>query len=305
MSTSPTTKLKTKPSYYSTFPFHAIRTISALSSVVVAGILIFFCIELKNEGYKIPWTFLIVSGLPSGFPSSLLIASKVLAASLFTLIWLLFTLLIHCCGRLSPIFNILLNIPLFLLWLVGAGLLAWGIYGTLSHSCTKVNWGNDDGIMICQEYKALFSFVVFGTLSQIALVVLDVRARITQTRSGTYAKMTDVKLEPYDSTHSHGSSVHDVPYSGNTNNSVYRDEPGWRPGQRTNTNGSNNNSNVDLTRSATLASSRYTDYGDIAGRDGQAQFRMGQFENYHQTQPHQTGYDHGYGNNGNAYGPRY
>lgn len=63
MSNPPTTKLKTKPSYYSPFSFHAVRTISALSSVVVSGILVFFCIELKNEGYKIPWTFLIVSGL--------------------------------------------------------------------------------------------------------------------------------------------------------------------------------------------------------------------------------------------------
>lgn len=156
--------------------------------------------------------------------------------------------------------------------------------------------------MICQEYKALFSFTVFGTISQIAMVVLDVRARVSQTRSGTYAKMNDVKLEPYDSTHSHGNSVHDVPYAGHTNQSMYRDEPGWRPGQRANTNESH--SNVDLARSATVASSRYTDYGDIAGRDGQAQFRMGQFEG-HQTQPHQTGYDPGYGNNGNVYGQRY
>lgn len=235
--------------------------------------------------------------------NAMLINAKVLAASLITLIWLLFTLLIHCCGRLSPIFNMLLNIPLFIVWLCGSGLLAWGIYGTLSHSCTKVNWGNDDGIMVCQEYKALFSFAVFGTISQIALIVLDVRARVKQTRSGTYAKMNDVKLEPYDSTHNHSNSVHDVPYAGHTNDSTYRDEPGWRPGQRTNTNESHGN--VDLNRSATVASSRYTDYGDIAGRDGQAQFRMGQFDSGHYAAPHQTSYDPGYGGNGNMYGPRY
>lgn len=173
-----------------------------------------------------------------------------------------------------------INIPLFLLWLIGLGLLTWGIYGTLSHSCTKVNWGNDDGIMVCQQYKALFSFVVFGTISQIAVIVLDVRARIAQNKRGRYAKMEDVKLEPFDSTHNINSSVHDVPYTAQNNEPTYRDEPGWRPGQRTN------------------------DYGDIAGRDGQAQFRMGQFDQQYEA-PHQTGYDRGYGNNGNVYGPRY
>lgn len=193
----------------------------------------------------------------------------------------------------------LLNIPLLLVWIVGLGLLSWGIYGTLSHSCTKINWGNDDGIMICQEYKALFSFVVFGTISQVAMVVLDVRARIEQTRSGKYVKMDDVKLEPYDSTHSHSNSVHDVPYNGQTNDATHRDEPGWKPGQRTNVNATQ--SNVDLGRSTTMTS-RYNDYGDLAGRDG-AQFRMGQFDG--QYAPSQlTGYDRSYGNNGNPYGPR-
>lgn len=172
------------------------------------------------------------------------------------------------------------NIPLFLLWLIGLGLLTWGIYGTLSHSCTKVNWGNDDGIMVCQQYKALFSFVVFATITQIALIVLDVRARVAQNRRGKYAKMQDVKLEPFDSTQNLNNSVHDVQYTAQNNEPAYRDEPGWRPGQRTN------------------------DYGDIAGRDGQAQFRMGHFDQSY-IQSHQTGYDQGYGNNGNMYGPRY
>lgn len=54
--------MSTKASDYSTFAFHAIRTISALSAIIVAAIMVFFCIELKNDGYKIPWTFLIVSG---------------------------------------------------------------------------------------------------------------------------------------------------------------------------------------------------------------------------------------------------
>lgn len=160
----------------------------------------------------------------------------------------------------------------------------------LSRSCTVTNWGNNDGVNVCQEFKALFSFAIFGALAQIAMVVVDVRARIAQTRSGRYAKMRDstsqVKLMPYDSTHSHrnsvSNSIHDAPYVDPT--TEYRDEPGWRPGQRTNT---------------SLASARVGDYGDIAGGHGQQAVRM---DDYYQPQVQQTGYDGGYGQQGTGYG---
>lgn len=265
---APTIKTKMKPSNYTAKTFHGVRTISAISSMVVTGILVYFCIALKNEGYRIPWTFLIV-----------------LAASILTLICLILTLSIHLCTRLSPLFNLILNVPLLILWTVGLALLGWNIYGTLAHSCTKVNWGNDDGIMICQEYKALFAFVVFGTISQIAMIVVDARARIAQTRSGRYAKMRDstseLKLEPYQSAHavgSTGNSIHDVPYQDTAQH--YRDEPGWRPGQTMNT----------------TASGRYADYdaGDIAGRDGRQAVRMDDYYPSHSQQQH-TGYNGSYG----------
>lgn len=53
-------KTKMKPSSYSAKSFHGVRTVAAVSSIIVTSILVFFCLELKNEGYKIPWTFLIV-----------------------------------------------------------------------------------------------------------------------------------------------------------------------------------------------------------------------------------------------------
>lgn len=64
MSTTSTT-VRTKPSDYKSFSFHAVRTISALCTIIVMAILIFFTIALKTDGYKIPWTFLIVSTSPS------------------------------------------------------------------------------------------------------------------------------------------------------------------------------------------------------------------------------------------------
>lgn len=159
--------------------------------------------------------------------------------------------------RLSPIFNLILNVPLTIGWLVLTGLLGYNIYGTLSHSCTLANWGNDDGTMVCQQYKALFSFVVFAALSQIAMIIVDVRARIAQNRSGKYAQMdstTQLKLEPYDSSLNslnRQASFQDAPFPPTqpqrretfeqqheqftANYEYHDDQPGWRPGQRTET----------------------------------------------------------------------
>lgn len=209
---------------------------------------------------------------------------------------------IHCCFRLSPLFNLILNIPLLIAWVASLGLLGWNIYGTLAHSCSTANWGNSDGINVCQLYKTVFTFVIFGALSQIAMVVVDIRARMAQNRSGKYAKMRDstsqLKLEPYDSTHANAArseervndSVHDLPYT--DANSQYRDqeEVGWRPGQRT-----------MPQRTDTFASSRYSDrtqndYGDLGGRDGRQQVMMNQFghDQYHNQHQQRMGYDNGY-----------
>lgn len=158
--------------------------------------------------------------------------------------------------------------------------------------------------MICQQYKALFSFVVFGAISQIAMIVVDFRARMSQTRSGRYAKMRDntsqVKLEPYNSTHagtgghSQQSSVHDLPYTDASQQYRDQEEVGWRPGQRTNT----------------FASSGHggranNDYGDLGGRGGQ-QVLMNQFGHdlhYAQAPAQGQGYSSGYGHSN--FGHRY
>jgi hypothetical protein len=69
------------------------------------------------------------------------------------------------------------------------GLLGWNVTGTLSHSCSISNWGNDTGIMICNIYKTLFAFVVIGCASSIANIIIDVRVRREQVRQGAYEKM--------------------------------------------------------------------------------------------------------------------
>jgi hypothetical protein len=108
---------------------------------------------------------------------------------------LLLTTLLHTCSFLSPLFNLILNVPLALVWVVGFALLTWNTLGLLTHSCTKVNWESGDGMMICRCYKANYSFVIMGMLSHIAMVIVDIRARRNQTALGRYAQMDKAKNE--------------------------------------------------------------------------------------------------------------
>lgn len=49
-----------KPSDYPPLPFHTIRFITFLSSLVVAIILAVFIYHLHADGYKLPFAFLVV-----------------------------------------------------------------------------------------------------------------------------------------------------------------------------------------------------------------------------------------------------
>jgi hypothetical protein len=69
------------------------------------------------------------------------------------------------------------------------GLLGWNMTGTLFHACNISNWGNDTGTMICNIYKTLFAFVVIGSASTIANIIIDIRVRREQIRQGAYEKM--------------------------------------------------------------------------------------------------------------------
>ncbi|OQV00556.1 hypothetical protein CLAIMM_06036 [Cladophialophora immunda] len=179
-------KMKSRPQVYPPLAFHIIRTIAFISASIVSGILIYFCMQLRHDGFKLPWTFIIV-----------------LASTLLSLLSLFLTSFLYTCFFLSPLFNLILNVTIFIIWVVGYCLLTWNMYGTLGHSCSRANWASDDGMMICRIYKALYSFEVFGLLAQIALIVLDVRTRRAQTKLGRYNQMAagaarggaDVKLD--------------------------------------------------------------------------------------------------------------
>jgi hypothetical protein len=138
---------------------------------------------------------------------------QMLLAEILLLLSLTIGTILYFCVHLSPLINMIFNFPILLLWTVGMGLMIWNMYGTLGHSCSTANWGNADGVSICNQYKALFSFVVIGWLCQIALLVLDFRARRSQSALGKYDKMREsqdynLKMDPL---HSRDDSVHSLP----------------------------------------------------------------------------------------------
>ncbi|KAJ5196159.1 hypothetical protein N7449_006638 [Penicillium cf. viridicatum] len=161
-----------KPSAYPPVPFHLIRFLISLSSLVVGVILAVFTYHLHVDGYKLPYSFLVL------FVSSGL-----------SLLNIILTSVIHCSCGLSTKLSISLNILLTILWALSLGLLSWSLSSTITTSCTSTYWGNSTGIAVCRSYKALFTFTIIGLVSYIAAVWLDVIVRRRQTRLGTYDPM--------------------------------------------------------------------------------------------------------------------
>ena len=119
----------------------------------------------------------------------MLIFFQLLGASSLTVVALCLTFVLYICRSLGPIFSLIVNMALLILWSLGLGLLGWNMSGTLGHVCNKDNWGSWMGIMVCRLYKALFSFTVIGWVSLVALVILDFRARSKQKKQGLYNQM--------------------------------------------------------------------------------------------------------------------
>lgn len=57
----PSSRMKSRPQVYPKVSFHLIRAINFISAAIVSGILVFFCIQLRQDGFKLPWTLIVVS----------------------------------------------------------------------------------------------------------------------------------------------------------------------------------------------------------------------------------------------------
>ena len=65
-------------------------------------------------------------------------------------------------------------------------LLGVSMSGTLKHTCSIENWGNETGILVCRIYKVLFTFTVTGFSAQVLSVGLDYFTRRAKNRRGNY-----------------------------------------------------------------------------------------------------------------------
>jgi hypothetical protein len=115
----------------------------------------------------------IYRGLSSGYavlpksstletPADIQAAIQLTAASLFSIIALAFTMVLHCFTGLHPRTNLALNGFNALLWTLSWSLLTWYMSPTLRNMCDVEHWQEDTGIMVCQIYKTLFTFTLLG-----------------------------------------------------------------------------------------------------------------------------------------------
>lgn len=164
-----------QPSPYPAFVFHGVRVVQFVSSIIVMGMLSFFCHSLIKENYYIPWTFLLL-----------------LTVSVLTLLSLFLTSFFYHNRTLKPRMSIFVNAFLSLLWILGFSLMYWNISGTLAHHCDIENWGNSTGIKVCMIYKALAAFIVFGLVSTFFSLGLDIYTDRRINHRGTYDIMGNV-----------------------------------------------------------------------------------------------------------------
>ncbi|KAI5817792.1 hypothetical protein BZA77DRAFT_26048 [Pyronema omphalodes] len=146
-------------------PFFFIRGLQLICCAVVLGILAFFQYHLWNDGYKMPYEFSLLDFCASA-----------------TLLHILLTSLLLFCTRLSPMYLIILDSLLLILWSVGLGLLIRALGRSLNASCTILLWGNDSGVQVCQLFKALVAFVFLSTFMTLCMVInaVVVRKRIAE-----------------------------------------------------------------------------------------------------------------------------
>ena len=97
--------------------------------------------------------------------------------------------MLHCSYGLNHVLNIALNTALTLLWSMSFSLLSWWSSGTLTHVCNVDNWEDDVGISVCRLYKALFSFALFGLVSTLSALLLDIRVQRSATKRGRFQQL--------------------------------------------------------------------------------------------------------------------
>ncbi|KAF2429294.1 hypothetical protein EJ08DRAFT_698434 [Tothia fuscella] len=166
---------KVAPSKYPKVLFHGLRSAQLLASVVVGAVMFYFIYHLNHDHWQIPWTFIFFT-----------------VASLFTIIALCVTIVMHCCIGLNPRLNLTINSTLWAVWAAAFGMLWWWASKTIFNKCDVEHWSGETGIMVCRIYKTLFAFGMLGFASTTLALALDLYVFKKATRLGKYNAMQDL-----------------------------------------------------------------------------------------------------------------
>ncbi|KAH7356010.1 hypothetical protein BKA66DRAFT_539456 [Pyrenochaeta sp. MPI-SDFR-AT-0127] len=166
---SPSAASSTKK--YSSFWFHGFRFIQFITSGTVAGVMIFFVHHLRDSHIKIPWMFFLLQG-----------------AALTTILWLAVSSLLQYWHRLSPLINAIVNGFTGCVWIGAFGLLAYRMGSLTVRGCSTEIWGTDQGVLVCQLYKLLFSAAVVAIAATICAFILDIRTLHPKDSRGAYGR---------------------------------------------------------------------------------------------------------------------
>jgi hypothetical protein len=118
------------------------------------------------ENFAIPWTFIVVSFASLVQPVKMATdGPQLLTVSLGTIIALIVTISFYNFTYLSPLFNLVLNGGLSILWAMGFVMLSWSIKNShvLARQCIGKEWGGEAEAGVCRDYKALWSMALCGT----------------------------------------------------------------------------------------------------------------------------------------------
>ena len=194
-------KPRNQPSPYP-FPTTYILAVSSLiSSLITFIILAYFSYYLRMDNMTVPVQFVFVRRPFSYFflrPYSKINKrshtnnAQLLVASLVSILTVTFTTSTHIFRTMTPRTSMIINGLAFILWIIGLSIITAKIGSmVLGHTCAMPMWATEMGVMVCRIYKALYSFIVIGTASLGASVILDISVSNEVSKRGMYREMKD------------------------------------------------------------------------------------------------------------------
>ncbi|KAI5778186.1 hypothetical protein EDC01DRAFT_377428 [Geopyxis carbonaria] len=149
--------------------FFIVRFLQLFCCIIVLGVLGYFQYNLYNDGYSNPFEFALLDTVAA------IAVLNITVSSFF----------ICCCG-LSPLYMLIVDALLAVFWAVGFGMLVKAMGTTTTQTCSTTNWGNADGVRICNMYKVLVAFSFLAMFSFFCSFVFAVTIRKREDTTGSY-----------------------------------------------------------------------------------------------------------------------